>query len=53
MTNLIHHKVPAVKIMTVTRHKSLDTLLAYAHEVDRDEDPAEGYVDYGNGEGTS
>ena len=24
-------------------------LPAYAQEVDRDEDPAEGYVDYGNG----
>ena len=35
--------------MTVTRHRSLDTLLAYAHEVDRDKDPAEGYVCYTNG----
>ncbi len=49
VTNLIRHKVPPTKIMTVTRHKSLDTLLAYAHEVDRDDDPAEGYVDYSNG----
>lgn len=24
-------------------------LLAYAHEVDRDDDPAEAYVDYSNG----
>jgi len=32
-----------------TPHKSLDTLLAHAHEVDRDADPAEGHVDYGNG----
>ncbi len=47
VTNLIRHKVPPTKIMTVTRHKSLDTLLAYAHEMERDEDPAEGYVDYG------
>lgn len=51
VTNLIRHKVPPTKIMAVTRHKSLDTLLAYAHEVDRDEDPAEGYVDYSNGGG--
>jgi len=50
VTNLICHKVPAVKIMTVTRHRSLDTLLAYAHEVDPDDDPAEAYVDYGSGE---
>ena len=49
VTNLIRHKVPATKIMTVTRHRSLDTLLAYAHEVDRDSDPAERYVDYTNG----
>ena len=35
--------------MTVTRHKSLDTILAYAHEVDRDSDPGEGYVDYSSG----
>jgi len=49
VTNLIRHGVPATKIMTVTRHRSLDTILAYAHEVDRDDDPAEGYVDYSNG----
>ena len=50
VTNLIRHKVAPTKIMTVTRHKSLDTLLAYAHEVDRDDDPAEAYVDYTNGQ---
>lgn len=43
--------MPPTKIMAVTRHRSLDTLLAYAHEVDRDDDPAEAYVDYGNGDG--
>jgi len=48
VTNLIRHKVPPTKIMTVTRHRSLDTILAYAHEVDRDSDPAEGYVCYTN-----
>ena len=51
VTNLIRHKVPPTKIMAVTRHRSLDTLLAYAHEVDRDSDPAEAYVDYTNGGG--
>jgi site-specific recombinase XerD len=49
VTNLIRHGVNPTKIMTVTRHKSLDTLLAYAHEVERDSDPAEGYVDYSGG----
>ena len=46
VTNLIRHGVNPTKIMTVTRHKSLDTLLAYAHEAERDSDPAEAYVDY-------
>ncbi len=49
MTDLIRHGVPATKIMTVTRHRSLVTRLAYDHEVDRDEDPAEAYVNYSNG----
>lgn len=49
VTNLIRHKVAPTKIMTVTRHKSLDTLLGYAHEVDRDTDPVEAYVDYSDG----
>ena len=53
MTDLIRHGVPLTKIMTVTRHRSLVTRLAYAHQVDRDDDPAEGYVDNRNGEGTS
>jgi len=48
VTNLIRHKVPPTKIMAVTRHRSLDTLLDYAHEVDRAEDPAEAYVNYRN-----
>jgi len=49
VTNLIRHNVPPTKIMTVTRHHSLDTLLNYAHEVERDSDPAEGYVSYERG----
>ena len=47
VTNLIRHGVAPTKIMTVTRHKSLDTLLAYAHEMERDANPAEALVDYG------
>jgi len=35
--------------MTVTKRRSLDTILAYAHEVDRDDHPAEGYVHYSSG----
>ena len=33
VTNLIRHGAPPTRIMTVTRHKSLNTLLAYAHEI--------------------
>jgi len=46
---LIRHGVPPTKIMTVTRLRCLVTLLAYAHVVDRDSDPAEAYMDYTNG----
>jgi len=49
VTNLITHGAPPTQIMTVTRHKSLDTLLNYAKELDRDSAPVEGLVDYGNG----
>jgi len=41
VTDLIRHGVAPTKIMTVTRHKSLDTMLAYAHQVDRQEGLAE------------
>jgi len=47
VTNLIKHGVAPTRIMSVTRHKSLDTLINYAHEVERDADPAEAYIDYG------
>ena len=50
VTNLIQHGVAPTKITSVTRHRSLDTLLGYAHAVERGSDPAEGYVRYGNGE---
>ena len=49
VTNLIQHGVAPTKIMSVTRHRSLDTLVGYAHTVEREKDPAEGYVRYGNG----
>jgi len=38
--------VRATRIRSVTPHESLDTPLIYAHEVERDSDPAEAYVDY-------
>ena len=49
VTNLVRHGVAPTKIMSVTRHRSLDTLVGYAHTVEREKDPAEGYVRYGNG----
>lgn len=47
VTNLIRHNVAPTAIMAVTRHKSLDTLAGYAHEMERDANPAEALVDYG------
>ena len=48
VTNLLGRGVAIPKVMALTRHKSAQTLINYAHEVGRDSDPAEGYVDYGN-----
>lgn len=48
VTNLIRHGVAPTAIMTVTRHKSLDTLMNNAHELARDDNPVEGLVDYSN-----
>ena len=49
VSNLIRQGVPPVKIQAATRHRSLDTLLIYAHELERDADPAEGHVNYAGG----
>ena len=46
VSNLIRHGVAPVSIMAATRHKSLDTLMVYAGEAQRDKDPAEGHVNY-------
>ena len=45
VNNLIRRGVAPVKIRAATRHKSLDTLMIYAGEVARDDDPAEAHVD--------
>jgi len=47
VTNLIRHGVAPIKIMTVTRYRTLNTLIVYAHEVARDSAPVEAYMDYG------
>jgi hypothetical protein len=52
VTNLIRHGVAPSKIQTATRHRSIDTLMIYAHDGDRERDPAEAYVDYGEGGAT-
>lgn len=51
VTNLIRHGAAPTAIMAVTRHKSLDTLMNYAHEMARDDNPVEGLVNYSNGGG--
>jgi site-specific recombinase XerD len=47
ITSAIRHGAPLPKVQSMARHASLNTTMIYYHEVDRVEDPAEGYVDYG------
>ena len=47
VTNLLAQGVPIPKIMSVTRHRDPGTLLGYAHEMQRESDPAEAHVNYG------
>ncbi|MHB1357011.1 MAG: tyrosine-type recombinase/integrase [Anaerolineae bacterium] len=51
VTNLIRHGASPTAIMTVTRHKSLGTLMNYALELARDDNLVESPVDYNNGSG--
>jgi integrase/recombinase XerC/integrase/recombinase XerD len=47
ITSAIRHGAPLPKVQSMARHASLNTTMIYYHEIDRVEDPAEGYVDYG------
>ena len=46
ITSAIRHGAPLPKVQSMARHANLNTTMIYYHEVDRVEDPAEGYVDY-------
>jgi site-specific recombinase XerD len=49
ITSAIRHGVPLPKVQSMARHANINTTMIYYHEVDRVEDPAEGYVDYEGG----
>ena len=51
ITNAVLHGAPVHKVKSMARHASIETTMIYYHEVDRLEDPAEGYIDYNNGNG--
>jgi len=46
ITKMIRAGVPPVKVMSVSRHASVDTLMIYVHDVDRMDDPAENHISY-------
>ncbi len=46
ISSAIRHGAPLPKVQSMARHASLNTTMIYYHELDRVEDPAEGYVRY-------
>jgi integrase/recombinase XerD len=46
ITKMLRAGLSPVKVMSVSRHKRLDTLMIYAHDVDRMDDPAENHIKY-------
>ena len=46
ITSAIRHGVPLPKVQSMARHANISTTMIYYHELDRVEDPAEGYVSY-------
>lgn len=46
ITKMIVEGLSPTKVMSVSRHKRLDTLMVYAHDVDRLEQPAEDVINY-------
>ena len=51
ITSAIRHGAPLPKVQSMARHANINTTMIYYHEVDRVEDPAEGYVSYEPDEG--
>lgn len=47
ITNAIQNGAPPQKVMGMSRHKDINTLMIYYHELDRVSDPAENYINYG------
>jgi site-specific recombinase XerD len=45
-SNSLRHGAPLEKVKSMLRHASLDTTMIYIHELDRETNPAEGYIDY-------
>jgi integrase/recombinase XerD len=46
ITSAIRHGVPLPKVQSMARHANISTTMIYYRELDRVEDPAEGYVSY-------
>jgi site-specific recombinase XerD len=46
VTQLINAGVEPIKVIAATRHRSLDTMLGYVNEMQREGDPAEAYIDF-------
>ena len=46
ITTAIQSGAPLQKVMSMSRHANIDTLMIYAHELDRLEQPAESFVNY-------
>jgi len=51
VAGLRRYEARSGKIVSVRRHKRLDTLVNYGHEVEQGDDPAEAYVSDSNGGG--
>ena len=47
ITKAIANNAPIQKVKEMARHQSIETTMVYYHELDRIENPAEAFVDYG------
>lgn len=46
-SNSLRHGAPLEKVKSMLRHASLDTTMIYIHEIDRETNPAEAFINYG------
>ncbi|MBN1451140.1 MAG: tyrosine-type recombinase/integrase [Anaerolineales bacterium] len=46
ITKMLRAGLSPVKVMSVSRHNDINTLMIYAHDVDRMDDPAENHIKY-------